>query len=116
MIKVFIQFSDATESKIIATFSCPQDFGVYLNQGEIDVFDPRYTAFLNPSATKNSELLVLAEAYRSDLQTLQSAWVSVLIADGALEDSRKSEIALDIADLKSQYLSDVSAVKLKYSL
>ena len=80
-----------------------------------------YPVLIDPAAPTNAELRVreltaLSEAYQSDLQTLQSAWVSALIADGASEENRKMDIASDMADLKTQYLSDVSAVKLKYPL
>jgi hypothetical protein len=42
---MFVQFSDGTQSKIIATFSGPQDSEEYPNQGEVDEGDARLTDF-----------------------------------------------------------------------
>jgi len=75
----------------------------------------------NPPASTNAELRVaelkaLFATYQSDMQTLQSAWVSALITGGVSEDSRKTDVASDINDVNVQYASDVTAVKLKYPL
>jgi hypothetical protein len=47
--KVYVQFSDATETKIIASFGCPQDRDIYPNQATLDSGDERYQAFINPT-------------------------------------------------------------------
>jgi hypothetical protein len=49
--KVYVQFSDATETTIIASFGCPQDQASFPNQATIDPSDSRYQAFINPSST-----------------------------------------------------------------
>lgn len=41
--RIYVSFSDDTEAKIIASFSCPQDPEVRLNQGTVDTSDPRWT-------------------------------------------------------------------------
>lgn len=42
---VYVQFTDNTDTEILAVFSCPQDPDVYPNQATIDDSDPRYIAF-----------------------------------------------------------------------
>lgn len=46
--KVFVQFSDSTETSIVASFGCPQDPAVHPNQATIDSEDARYQTFINP--------------------------------------------------------------------
>ncbi len=43
---IYVQFSDETESKIIAAFSSPQTPADYENYAEIDDSDERYIAFV----------------------------------------------------------------------
>lgn len=63
-----------------------------------------------------TELKALLVAYQADILTLQSAWVSALIADGDLEEDRKADIAAEIAEVKAQYVIDVAAVKSNYPI
>lgn len=51
--EIYVSFSDATEDKIIASFSCPQDPDVWPNQGIVDSDDERWTSYaaLFPSET-----------------------------------------------------------------
>lgn len=42
---VNVQFSDSTETTVIAVFSCPQDPKVYPNQAAIPTTDSRYVAY-----------------------------------------------------------------------
>lgn len=51
MSKVYVQFSDATETTIISSFGCPQDPASFPNQATIDSSDPRYQEFVNPGST-----------------------------------------------------------------
>lgn len=44
----YVQFSDATETKIISVFTNPQDPEQYPNQGIIEDSDQRYIDFFNP--------------------------------------------------------------------
>jgi hypothetical protein len=44
---MFVQFSDSTETTVVSVFAGAQDPEVYPNQGEIDVTDARYVAFVN---------------------------------------------------------------------
>jgi hypothetical protein len=42
----FVQFQDATNQVVIASFSCEQDPAIYPHQGEVEEDDPRYLAFI----------------------------------------------------------------------
>lgn len=44
---IHVQFSDAKEDVVIASFSCHQDDSLYTNQGQIQSDDPRYIAFVD---------------------------------------------------------------------
>jgi hypothetical protein len=44
---MYVQFSDNTETVVIAIFGCPQDATVYQNQADIPATDPRYVTFLS---------------------------------------------------------------------
>jgi len=61
------------------------------------------------------ELSTLFAAYQFDMQSLQSLWLSALIADGEDETERKDDVTLEMSEVREQYLLDVTAVKLKYS-
>ncbi|WP_164707925.1 DUF4376 domain-containing protein [Paraburkholderia phosphatilytica] len=69
MTTIFVQFADATETVVVATFGCSQDANEYPNQGEIDATDLRYLAFSNPSATvpgaKAAQIAALNSAYQA---------------------------------------------------
>ncbi|WP_248322048.1 DUF4376 domain-containing protein [Caballeronia sp. Sq4a] len=73
MTTIYVQFSDLSESKIIGAFSCPQDADAYPNQGEIDVLDARYQAFVNPASTlpgaKLAQSLAIDAAYAAAVQS-----------------------------------------------
>lgn len=53
--QICVSFSDDTEAKIVASFSCPQDPEVWPNQGTVDSDDERWTSYaaLFPSGTFN---------------------------------------------------------------
>lgn len=54
---MYVQFSDATESTLVAVFSCPQDADTYANQGTVLPSDARYATFFNSlSASTQKEL------------------------------------------------------------
>lgn len=44
--KIYVQFSDSTESSIIAVFGCPQDEDEYPHQGEIEDTSELYVEFM----------------------------------------------------------------------
>jgi hypothetical protein len=48
---VYVQFGDATDTTIVASFGCPQDPASFPNQATIDSSDARYQAFVNPAST-----------------------------------------------------------------
>jgi len=45
---VFVQFSDSSETTVVAVFGCPQDPEIQSNQGAVGEDDPRYIAFIAP--------------------------------------------------------------------
>jgi len=45
MSNIFVQFSDSTETTVVAYFAEPQDLTVYPNQGTIESTDPRYAKY-----------------------------------------------------------------------
>lgn len=47
MATAFVQFSDATNTDIVAVFCCAQDERAFPHQGEVDILDARYVAFSN---------------------------------------------------------------------
>ncbi|HDR9497030.1 TPA: hypothetical protein QDC06_000215 [Burkholderia cepacia] len=53
---MFVAFKDASEAKIIASFSCAQDVNVWPYQGTVLTTDSRWTAYsaLFPSGTFTS--------------------------------------------------------------
>lgn len=44
---MFVQFSDADEKVIVALFANEQDNEIFMNQGQVDLSDPRYASFFN---------------------------------------------------------------------
>jgi hypothetical protein len=72
MTTVNVQFSDATETVVVACFDCPQDPAVYPNQAQIDDSDQRYLAFADPLATlpgaQAAQIGALAAAYGNAIQ------------------------------------------------
>jgi hypothetical protein len=45
-----VQFADAQQAMVVASFSCAQDPGVFPHQGTLDPGDPRYLAFTGKAA------------------------------------------------------------------
>lgn len=66
-----VQFSDATQTKIIASFGCPQDPDIYPNQATLDSEDARYQAFVNPASTlagaKAAKIAELSDACKAQI-------------------------------------------------
>ncbi|AIS96360.1 Uncharacterised protein [Burkholderia pseudomallei] len=44
---MFVQFSGADEKVIVAVFASVQDNKIFMNQGQVDLSDPRYASFFN---------------------------------------------------------------------
>lgn len=63
---------------------------------------------------KSAELSALFSSYQADMQSLQALWLSALIADGSDETERRDDVAIEMSEVKAQYVLDVAAVKLKY--
>lgn len=71
MTKVYVQFTDASETAVCSVYACPQDPVAHPNQGTIDESDARYQAFVNPAST-------LAGAQAAQISLLQSAYAAAL--------------------------------------
>ncbi|PKA72378.1 hypothetical protein ATI02_5430 [Pseudomonas baetica] len=56
MSNVIVQFSDATESTVVAYFASPQDSEVYACLGLIDVSDDRWAEFYDSANGESSGL------------------------------------------------------------
>ncbi|HDR8928316.1 TPA: hypothetical protein QDB26_005342 [Burkholderia vietnamiensis] len=48
--EITVQFSDSSETLIIAYFGSPQDPVDYPNQGTVDATDPRWTEYYNSTS------------------------------------------------------------------
>jgi hypothetical protein len=72
MTTVFVQFSDATETQVVAVFGSAQDAVAFPNQAEVDETDPRYQAFVNPASTlagaQAAQITALEAAYEAAIQ------------------------------------------------
>ena len=55
---VNVQFSDATQTKMIAAFGSAQDATIYPNMAAIPDSDARYQAFMNPAIGPNVAILL----------------------------------------------------------
>lgn len=62
----FVQFSDASKSKVISVFAGPQDPNVWQNLGEVGDDDVRYLAFVYPQPSAE-DLANAARAKRDGL-------------------------------------------------
>ncbi|MDY7559979.1 tail fiber assembly protein [Pseudomonas sp. CCC3.2] len=67
MTLMYVQFTDATETKLTSIFGGPQDPDAYPNQGVIEDTDQRYLDFFNPpidvaavNTVRQSELVAAA--------------------------------------------------------
>lgn len=99
MTTVYVQFSDASEEKVIAAFSCTQIDEKYQNQGAIDDSDPRYVAFINPGATKNG----MWEKIKSERDRLT-------YQGGVLVNSRWFHTNIE-SIVRYRYMADAAAIK-----
>lgn len=54
---MFVEFSDASKTAMIAVFSGPADINDHPVQGEIEPNDPRYAAFYNSLPTGISDVI-----------------------------------------------------------
>ena len=73
MTTLYVQFSDSTQTAIIATFSSPQDPTVYPNQGTLDSEDPIYLEYINPgyslAGQEEAIMLAIQGALDAEVQT-----------------------------------------------
>ena len=48
MERIFVQFTDETQTSVMAVLGCPQDPEAWPNQGVLEETDERYLSFLVP--------------------------------------------------------------------
>lgn len=70
----YVQFSDSTNTKIIACFGCAQDPAEWPNQGQVEDTDPRYLAFINPPPTSQ---VLAAAAFGAGLTIASTATLTL---------------------------------------
>lgn len=63
---------------------------------------------------RNNEIKDRTFQYKSDIKEIQSNWISASISDGEDEITKKQQIQLDLATLKSEYDADILTIKAKY--
>ncbi|WP_159077871.1 hypothetical protein [Dickeya dadantii] len=44
---IYVQFSDSSQTDVVAVFSCPQDEAAYQHQGQVPDNDARYLTFIS---------------------------------------------------------------------
>lgn len=76
---MFVQFADATQTKVVSIFSGPQDEIEYPNQGVIEDTDARYLAFVNAPAWAAYQAGAQAELDASDRTVLRCYENSVTV-------------------------------------
>lgn len=79
--------------------------------------DEEVAVVRNPTTAQlmSSELLALATTYKSNVATLQLAWLNAMLNDGAAAEVKKAAVISDLAELKTAYLSDIATIKAKYA-
>jgi hypothetical protein len=74
MSKVYVQFTDSTQTAVKSIFGCPQDTAAYPNQGTLDPSDARYQAFIDPSSVAPT----LAEAQAKQAAVISAACAAAI--------------------------------------
>lgn len=88
---IYVQFSDGSCSSIVIIFAGPQDPDNWANLGEVEEFDPRYLAFINPPVN----VLALQSAKLQELTQLASAQKTALTERiGTLNDAIDMDMAI----------------------
>lgn len=96
MTTIRVQFSDATQSKIIAEFGGPQSAADYPHQGAVGDDDPRLLAFRGQDANATIRAKIVALEAQQTPRRLREA---VLTAEGA---AWLTQLQGQIAALRSQ--------------
>nr|WP_204895076.1 DUF4376 domain-containing protein [Pseudomonas sp. YL2] len=80
-------FSDETQTKIVAVFSCPQDEGNYANLGVVEPQDQRYLTYMSESPVDpqlSPSQIIASERYRRE-------GLGIVVGSMAIETSRDSQ-------------------------
>ncbi|MFJ2323757.1 DUF4376 domain-containing protein [Pseudomonas sp. NPDC087817] len=85
--RINVMFSDETQTKIVAVFSCPQEEGNYANLGVVEPQDQRYLTYLSESLFDpqlSPSQIIESERYRRE-------GIGIVVGSMAIETSRDSQ-------------------------
>lgn len=85
--RINVMFSDETQTKIVAVFSCPQDEGNYANLGVVEPQDQRYLTYMSESRVDpqlSPSQIIASERYRRE-------GLGIVVGSMAIETSRDSQ-------------------------
>jgi UTP-glucose-1-phosphate uridylyltransferase len=85
--RINVMFSDETQTKIVAVFSCPQDEGNYANLGMVEPQDQRYLTYMSESPVDpqlSPSQIIASERYRRE-------GLGIVVGSMAIETSRDSQ-------------------------
>ncbi|WP_223849623.1 DUF4376 domain-containing protein [Pseudomonas koreensis] len=85
--RINVMFSDETQTKIVAVFSCPQDEGNYANLGVVEPQDQRYLTYMLESPVDpqlSPSQIIASERYRRE-------GLGIVVGSMAIETSRDSQ-------------------------
>jgi len=85
--RINVMFSDETQTKIVAVFSCPQDEGNYANLGVVEPQDQRYLTYMSESPVDpqlSPSQIIASERYRRE-------GLGIVVGSMAIETSRDSQ-------------------------
>lgn len=89
----YVQFTDGTESKIVAIFASPQDSAYYPFQGELDEDDQRVLDFRNPPKTQAERITAFTALAQAGLdgRAQQDGYDSILHAVSYADEPADAE-------------------------
>ncbi len=85
--RINVMFSDETQTKIVAVFSCPQDEGNYANLGMVEPQDQRYLTYMSESPVDpqlSPSQIIASERYRRE-------GLGIVVGSMAIETTRDSQ-------------------------
>lgn len=85
--RINVMFSDETQTKIVAVFSCPQDEGNYANLGMVEPQDQRYLTYMSESPVDpqlSPSQIIASERYRRE-------GFGIVVGSMAIETTRDSQ-------------------------
>jgi hypothetical protein len=75
-----------------------------------------WTTTIPNIALYKKALTKLSTQFQTDLTTVKMAYLTAIVNDGSTEDTTKTAVIADIADVKAQYLLDLANLKTQYGV